>query len=324
LATALLAGCSAIGNNGAAAPAGETIERAVMKGPVKLSVRITPREPRLSDLVEMDVTVEAAAGVEIKPPAFGQAVGDFLIRDYSERKEKVAASKADTENLRRFHYQLEPVHAGKHLIRSVSIEFIDNRPGSEAAGEPALIETDPIDVNVTSELGDAAPSLADLEPMLPPRALPRSARSAWLVSAAAALAAAIALVAWRWRRRRRAEPPPPTPEEIAHAALAALLAESLTSRGAYKEFYLRLTGIVRQYIEETTGIRAGEQTTEEFLRDMRERNAFGPARSVRLAEFLQAADMVKYAGVQPGEGQVDEAIVRAREFVKSSSLQDAE
>ena len=78
-------------------------------------------EPRLSDLVDMDVRVESQPCVEIKPPAFGQAVGDFLIRDYSERP-----AEAGTGNVRRFHYQLEPAHAGKHLIRSVSIEFVDS------------------------------------------------------------------------------------------------------------------------------------------------------------------------------------------------------
>ncbi len=106
-----------------------------------------------------------------------------------------------------------------------------------------------------------------------------------------------------------------TPEETAHAALAALLAENLPSRGLFKEFYLRLTGIVRQYIEDTTGIRAPEQTTEEFLRDMRSRESFPLDSSVRLAEFLEAADMVKYAGQQPGQDQIDESILRAREFV---------
>ncbi len=58
---------------------------------MKLSVRVTPREPRLSDLVEMDVTVEGQANVEIKPLAFGQAVGDFLIRDYTERPKEPGA-----------------------------------------------------------------------------------------------------------------------------------------------------------------------------------------------------------------------------------------
>jgi len=37
--------------------AGNAIERSTEKGPVKLFVRVSPREPRLSDLVEMDVRV---------------------------------------------------------------------------------------------------------------------------------------------------------------------------------------------------------------------------------------------------------------------------
>ena len=292
-----------------------TIERTAEKGPVKLRVRVSPREPRLSDLVEMDVTVESQPGVEIKPPAFGQAVGDFLIRDYSERPPEAAE-----KNLRRFHYQLEPAHAGKHLIRSVSVEFVDKRANSERKGEPALIETDPLEVNVTSELGEAAPSLANLEPMLPPQEVPQSTAIGWFVaSVAIAVLAILVVLSLRRRKRRTVEPPRQTPEEIARAALERLLAENLPARGLVKEFYLRLTGIVRQYVEDTTGIRAPEQTTEEFLRDMRSREAFPPERSVRLADFLESADLIKYAGQQPGDGQIDEAIARAHEFVNLRS-----
>ena len=309
----LLAGCGVTRRNDGASPSpsGNAIERNAEKGPVKLFVRVSPREPRLSDLVEMDVRVESQPDVEIKPPAFGQAVGDFLVRDYSERPAEAGAG-----NVRRFHYQLEPAHAGKHLIRSVSIEFVDKRPNSERRGEPALIETDPLEVNVTSELGDEAPSLANLEPMLPPRPVPQNFAIGWLVaSAVAVLLAILGVVALRRRKRRPIEPRRQTPEEIAQAALALLLAENLPARGLVKEFYLRLTGIVRQYVEDTTGIRAPEQTTEEFLRDMRSRAVFPPERSARLAEFLEAADLVKYAGQQPEEGQIDQAIARAHEFV---------
>ena len=40
---------------------GNAIERSAEKGPVKLFVRVWPRAPRLSDLVEMDVRVESPA-----------------------------------------------------------------------------------------------------------------------------------------------------------------------------------------------------------------------------------------------------------------------
>jgi hypothetical protein len=309
----LLVGCGRVRTNDgtAASASGAAIERTAEKGPVKLFVRVWPSKPRLSDLVEMDVRVEAQPDVEIKPPAFGQAVGDFLVRDYSERP-----PDGGKPTHRRFHYQLEPVHAGKHLIRSVSIEFTDKRPTSERRGEPTLVETNPLELDVTSELGDKAPSLADLEPILPPQPVPRNLAIGWVVALGIGLVLTIALVVGLRRRRRRVpEPRRKTPQEIAHAALARLLAENLPGQGLVKEFYLRLTGIVRQYVEDTTGIRAPEQTTEEFLRDMRSRAAFPPERSARLAEFLEAADLVKYAGQQPEDGQIEQAIARAREFV---------
>jgi hypothetical protein len=302
------------------ASSGNAIEKSAQKGPVKLSVRVTPREPRLSDLVEMDVTVEGQPNVEIKPPAFGQAVGDFLVRDYTER-----AREPGAPNTRRFHYELEPAHAGKHLIRSVSIEFLDKRANSEAQAEPVLIETEPLEVNVTSELGNEAPSLANLEPMVPPQSVPQVSATTWVIAAVAAGVLAIVGCVMLLRRRKRkvAEAPRLSPEEIARRALVLLLSENLPGRGLVKEFYLRLTGIVRQYVEDTTGMRAPEQTTEEFLRDMRSRPGFPRERGVRLAEFLEAADLIKYAGQTPDEGQIEEAIARAHEFVDLEPAREA-
>ena len=186
-ALVLLAGCgvSRTSDSKSSSPPENTIERKAEKGPVKLFVQVSPREPRLSDLVEMDVRVESQPDVEIKPPAFGQAVGDFIVRDYSERPAEAGAG-----NVRRFHYELEPAHAGRHLIRSVSIEFVDKRPNSERRGEPALIETDPLEVNVTSELGNEAPNLANLEPMVPPRPVPQRFAIGSVVAAVLALALA--------------------------------------------------------------------------------------------------------------------------------------
>jgi hypothetical protein len=314
----LLVGCSSEAKNSSATSAAEkdVLERVTEKGPVKLTVRVKPREPRLSDLVELNVEVAAPSEVEIKAPEFGQAVGDFLVRDYSEVSPPKELASADGTVHRRFRYQLEPVQAGRHLIRSVAIEFVDNRADSETKGKASLIESEPLEVQVTSELGDQVPNLANLEPMLPPRPLASSSTWIWLwIGLGVVLLAGLAV----WLRRRRTvhvqEPRRLTPEEIAHSALAALLAEDLPAQGLLKEFYLRLTGIVRHYIEGTTGLRAPEQTTEEFLRAIRSREIFPAERSARLIEFLEAADMVKYAGQQPGDEQIQLSIARAREFV---------
>ena len=309
-------GCGADGlNKVASSGSDQVVEKSAEKGPVKVTVRATPRAPRLSDLVEFDVIVTAPKGVDIKPPAFGQAVGDFLVRDYSEKSDPgVAASASDV--VRRFHYQLEPAETGRHLIRSQSIEFVDRRPLSEQKDVTSFVECEPLEIDVTSEMGDQIPDLAKLEPMEPPQPLDQSSSNWWW-----GLGGLMAVAAWvvYWRRRRKAnqerQVPSLTPAQIAHAALTALLAENLPAQGLFKEFYLRLTGIVRQYIEGTTGLRAPEQTTEEFLQAMREKEVFPYEKSIRLKEFLEAADMVKYAGQRPDEAQLSLSNARAREFV---------
>ncbi|WP_373652354.1 hypothetical protein [Schlesneria sp. DSM 10557] len=325
----LLLFCSACGTtptdrDGSVAEKGDFLERVTEKGPVKLVVRVSPPEPRLSDLVQMEVTVTFPEGVEVRSPDFGEGVGDFLVRDYSETKPPRSSLQDKGLDSRRFLYELEPTQTGRHLIRSLALEFVDRRPTSEIRDQLALIESEPLEVDVTSELEDQIPSLSDLDPMLPPRALDSSTLPKWWILSLAAIAA-VAVVWWRYLRKRKriAVSPPPSPEEIAHAELKRLLAEKLPEQGLVKEFYLRLTGIVRRFIEGTTGVRAPELTTEEFLRTMRTRDIFSAERAVRLKDFLEVADMVKYAGQQPSADQIELSISRAHEFVDLNRRQES-
>ncbi len=312
----LSVGCSASRDGKVATdrPVSDAIELKSDAGPVTMQVRLWPKEPRLSDLVELEIEVGAETDVVIRPPAFGEAVGDFLVRDYTERSPKKRTEQSKP-NRRVFHYQLEPVHTGAHLIRSIAIEFVDNRESSEQKGLSSWIESEPIEVKVTSELGDQVPSFANLEPMVPPKAIDASIRWWWLAGALLILGAVYAYFRNQRSRVQNVAKYQPTAEEIAHSQLEKLLAEDLPSQGMFKDFYLRLTGIVRHYIEGITGLRAPEQTTEEFLREMGRQEVFSPVQSRRLKEFLEAADMVKYAGQQPDTLQIDTSTLRAKEFI---------
>jgi len=290
------------------------IEQSAEKGPVKLSVRITPKSPRLSDTLDLTLRIEAAEGVEIIPPPFGESMGEFLVRDYTEKTVPPTPGKVARE----FYYQLEPAHAGTHLIRSISAEFIDKRPQSDNKEARVLVETEPIEIEITSELGKATPSLTNLAAMHAPLE-PPSRLFFWLyVAGGVALVVLINVLIYRHFTHMTPLPKKVirrSPEELAREALERLLRENLHGKGLYKEFYVRLTGVVRTYIEATTGLRAPEQTTEEFLRDMKRKNVFPVERSLRLAEFLEAADLVKYAGQEPSERQIQDAIARAQEFI---------
>jgi hypothetical protein len=314
----LLPGCSRSTQTVGVDVGKDGISRVSEKGPVRMTVRVSPPEPRLSDLVNLEIEVVGPEQIEIKAPTFGNAVGDFVVRDYHE--DSAGASSESKEQTRKFRYGLEPVHSGIHLIRSVVIEFVDHRDSSEEKDKFATIASDPIEVKVSTMLDDQVPDLGQLEGMLPPQPLEENQRYWWVWVVLVAIV--LLLTAFEFLQRRKspvATERKRSPEEIASESLAALLAQDLPRQGLFKDFYVRLTGLVRVYIEETTGLRAPEQTTEEFLREMRTRSTFSAERSIQLQEFLEAADMVKYAGQQPGSDQVEVSIRRAQEFISGES-----
>ena len=148
---------------------------------------------------------------------------------------------------------------------------------------------------------------------LPPRPLP-----AWVWWTAGGAALALLLLAGLLLRRKKRlaeQAVVRTAEEIALAELEALMGAQLPEQGLFAEFYVRLTGTVRRYIERTTGLHAPEQTTEEFLRALRGDVRFEPQQARRLEHFLEASDLVKYAGQRPEAREIHEAFRRAQEFV---------
>ena len=290
------------------------------KGPVSLRVTVSPAKPRLSDFVMLTLEIESELDVEVTIPSFGQSVGEFQIADYKEGQPQLVEGK----NVRRVTYELEPMHAGKHLIHSVEVRFVDRREESEAKDKSVTLASEPIEVDVTSEFAKGPPDLAELAPMKEPEALP-SPPVPWETWALLATVLSLGIVALVMVRKRRVESgrlePRRSPEEIAYAELASLKEARLPEQGEVVEFYVRLTGVVRRYVERVSGIHAPDQTTEEFLRAMQKDKRFEPQRAERLTRFLEASDMVKYAAQRPAENEIEDAFERAQEFVGLSGGQ---
>ena len=64
-------------------------------------------------------------------------------------------------------------------------------------------------------------------------------------------------------------------------------------------------------------MRAPEQTTEEFLREISSGKVFPDDERRRLQDFLESSDLVKFAAYRPDLGDVSDAYQRARVFVGS-------
>lgn len=287
-------------------------------GPVRVTVQVEPAEAKLSDEPELTLSIDYARGVTVRTPPFGESLGDFLIRDF---RQSLPSTRGDREILEQV-YTLEPMTTGQLSIYPIGVTFTDTRPGGD--GKEHTIQTEGLTVQIASVLESEAPSLADLRPPAGPVELPASAgpRRWWPALVALALAAAGVAFWLRRRRRTTADQKPLSPGELAYLELQKLLEEDLAARDV-KQFYVELTGVVRRYIERTTGVHAPEQTTEEFLREIGGRSLFAPPESKRLKDFLESADLVKFAALHPQREDVEESFRRAKAFLGLEQLEAA-
>ena len=114
-----------------------------------------------------------------------------------------------------------------------------------------------------------------------------------------------------------------SPIERAWAELDRLLKKGLPGRGRYKDFYVELTMVVRRYVQRRYGIRAPHLTTQEFFDELRTRAPQSTARFAELRRFLDAADLVKFAGVQATPEMADDATARARNYLEMDAAEAA-
>jgi len=319
LLLSLLAGCSGdTVEQEESAPAGITARTERELGPVRVTVELSPEAPRLSDEPTLTVTIRSEQGVDIEAPPFGGSVGDFVIRDFYEPLPEVDGS----DEILRQIYTLEPETVGEATIAPVTVRFTDGHDDGD--GKQHEVTTDELKVQVTSLLGDEAPDLSELKPAAPPVEIPVEHNWSWIWWSAGAVVA-VSAVAFMFLRRRRSEQQEEVlpPRDRALQDLDALIRSDLSSRDV-KLFYVELTAVVRRYIEDSTGIRAPEQTTEEFLREIADKTQFGPDEELRLAQFLVAADLVKFAGQTPGASDIQASQERAREFIVTPRQSEAE
>jgi hypothetical protein len=201
--------------------------------------------------------------------------------------------------------QLEPFLPGEYEIPALTARF----------GEDVTIETEPVTVTVQSVLPPEAGEAPDIKEIAPPVSLSRGWWWLWVL--AVALAAAAALWYFWWRRRKSAEEAEllPQPHEVALRALRDLMAQDLIAKGQAKLLYLRLSAILRHYIEGRFGLLAPEHTTEEFLYEVRDDARFSDSQKQLLREFLEHCDMVKFAEYQPAREEIDDTINTCAQFI---------
>jgi hypothetical protein len=324
LVLALLAGCSRKAEvKPAAEPAAaETLLQTSESGPVKVTVAVSPKAPRLGDPLTLTLTVVAQAQVAVEMPPFGEALGRFSITSFTPRSE----TQKDGSVTQVQRYVLEAPMSGRQRIPSLRIEFTDNRPGQAAHGDdgrPHEILTDEVAIDIASVLpeGDKASELRGLRGPLPlSESLLRTRGFRLVLIPAVLLVAALAYLGFRRLQRRSQLRVRASAYDVAAARLAELARRGWPQSEQVDPWYVELSDIVRRYIEDRYGVRAPELTTEEFLREARQQLRMQDRHRELLAAFLQTCDRVKFAGYRPAESESRQALEEARRYLEETRL----
>jgi len=134
---------------------------------------------------------------------------------------------------------------------------------------------------------------------------------------------------WLWQLQRLAQekiPSPvilPPPWETARKRLKELFAENLPGKGQIKEYYSRLSDIVRQYMEDRFDLRAPEMTTEEFLFSLRASSQLNLTQKEALKDFLTCCDMVKFAKYPSHAQEMVQSFVLAERLIDETAQRES-
>jgi hypothetical protein len=265
---------------------------------------------RIGERLTYRISVRRPESVTIQWPEIGGELAGFEVEDARTSRPLRQGSLILEERT----YRLRTFEAGDHEIPEAVVGVLTAvgvRGQARAAG--------PITVDVQSVLPKDLAS-ADIRDVKPP--VPAGLWRWWVLGAALLAAAGIALV-W-WMRRRPARPavgPGPRPaHEIALEALERLRQEWLPGKGRYEEYYVRLSGIARTYVEGRFGLRAPEMTTEEFLQSVVQAPELTAEQRELLRDFLTHCDLVKFARYQPSAEEAGQAFASAHRFVVQTKI----
>ena len=285
---------------------------AAAEAPVTLRVSVDRTDVVIGEPIRYVVRLEHPEEISAAFPSFGAAIGELAVEAIGSAPPRRRAGSLIEERW----YRLSSYATGSYTLP----EPVATYRSADGADHDVRGESITVTVNSLLPADWESQDIRGAKPLLP-------FGSQWWVWAAAALALLIAS-AWVWAKRRRRAPDAPaipqrSPHEIALEALERLHRDGLLAAGRHEDHFMRLSTIVRTYIEGRFSLRAPEMTTEEFLQAAAQAQSISYEQRQLLQEFLVQCDLVKFARYQPSAGEGEDALAAARRFVLETVPQEA-
>jgi hypothetical protein len=280
----------------------------------KAAARIDTNTIKIGEQFHLILEAQAPAGFKFIFPQVPDTITKLEITD---------RSKIDTAEL-----QDKKIYTYKQIITVTCFDsgyypvppfvFSYQQPGDTAQH---TFETEALLVSVQGVAVDTSKNIRDIKkplnvPFIFEEAIP-------YILSALGVAILVLLIIYLKKKFKRKEVvrkvfiPTRPPHEIALEELKKLEAERLWQQGLIKQYHSRITDIVRTYIEYRYGVIAMEMPTGEILEAL-SRAVMEKESSEKLSQFLQLADMVKFAKVQPLPGENEMSMQQAYDFINAT------
>jgi len=292
------------------------VDKVYERGPATIHVRLDRTSLTIAETVLLQFEATVQPEYEIQMPNVDKVLENFGIVDWDN-----LGTRLDEQNnvVTTYQYKLEPFLSGSYEIPAFVFSFHDaNEPDNTHE-----LTSEPITVEVTSLLGDQRAELV-IEDIEGPVAMPKESSYWWVWIPVVVVLVTIPLT-WFLSQQKRARKlirifrPA---HEIAYARLRVLVAEDLVEAGRIKEFYERISGILRHYIEDRFDLHAPERTTEEFLSELQSTDVLSASDKKVLGEFLAHCDLVKFAKHDPTSEQIQHTFDLVKDFIERTKSQE--
>lgn len=275
--------------------------------------------------------------IDVPLPSDSSAVEFPALKNALKEKKKYFSLLNDTVEVRVEHTQSIDNRDGKHWMRyNLQIQAFDSGryelPPFNFVVQGKPVESNRIVLNVIPVKAKADDQIEPFSDVVPPFEINKADQSIldkekrkntiiWILVICAFLVAAFLIFMYaRYLKTGRFLLTPKTlsPDAQALKALKKLNSQRLPQKGKTKEYYTRLTDILRSYLKKGFRVKTFEKTSSEILSQIEEdpliSSYYDPLKSI-----FQTADFVKFAKVNPSEEENERCMEEALDFIKNSS-----
>ncbi|MDH7599741.1 MAG: hypothetical protein QHH07_08935 [Sedimentisphaerales bacterium] len=305
-----LAGCRQKARSGAVPT--WAVQKDYERGPLAGTIRLDKDHIDISQTIMLELEARFPSKYKVRMPRIDPMLEQWILVDWDGQPERLGD---DGRLVNTYRYRLEALVSGSYDVPALEFQFVDvNEPN-----QVYTVQTEPIQVVVTGLSPQDRQNLTieDIAPVIEPKAR----RSIVIVAVLLPLIAVTAIGVWwslRLCRRTAVKPVLKPAHQIAYERLQRLVDRNLIDAGMVKEFYEALSHILRHYIEDRFSIHAPEQTTEEFLHNLRKADLLAVSDRDELGQFLNHCDLVKFARYDPSTDQIQRAFDLAKAFIEKT------